>query len=185
MSPLTYQEQFLVDTFKDARMIEKEFGLSHRATLTQAAHESGWGKFAPGNMFFGVKDTDGVNGNEQLITTTEYHSRADVKYPVIISVTPTTKDGRKMFRYKIKDYFRKYATPADCFRDHALFLSPKQNPRYAAAWQVRHEPLEFFGKIAKAGYATDPNYYTLLSQILKSVDLRLNSLSDRKYITYT
>ena len=45
-------------------------GICFKATLAQAAVESGWGEAAPGNMFFGVKDTDGINGNEQLLVTT-------------------------------------------------------------------------------------------------------------------
>lgn len=40
---------------------EKATGLSYKANLAQAAWESGWGEHAPGNNFFGVKDSDGDN----------------------------------------------------------------------------------------------------------------------------
>jgi len=94
-----------------ARQTEQKTGISAIAILTQAALESGWGKFAPGNMFFGVKDTDGLNGNEQLLTTTEYSRRADLVFPVIISVTPIMRNGIMYFKYRVKDYFRKYENP--------------------------------------------------------------------------
>ena len=34
---------------------ERKTGIDARFTLAQAALETGWGKSAPGNMFFGVK----------------------------------------------------------------------------------------------------------------------------------
>src|ERR1035437_160221 len=90
-----------------AKQTEAKVGISAIAILAQAALESGWGAHAPGNMFFGVKDTDGVNGNEQLLTTTEYSRRSNLEFPQIISVTPCTVNGQKYFKYIVKDYFRK------------------------------------------------------------------------------
>jgi len=76
-----------------------------------------------GNNFFGIKDTDGVNGNEQLITTKEYLSTDKVKFPVILKIV---KAGNK-FKYTVKDYFRKYPSAEVAFTDHVnLFL---KNPR--------------------------------------------------------
>lgn len=146
-----------------AKETERKSGISAIAILAQAAIESGWGKVAPGNMFFGVKDTDGVNGNEQLLTTTEYSRRSDLKFPVIISITPVIRNGQKWFKYRIKDYFRKYNTPEECFTDHANFFF--KNKRYAEALKVRSDPEKFVTEIARAGYATDPGY----TQTLKSV----------------
>src|SRR5688572_25573652 len=102
-----------------ARETETKTGISAIAILAQAALESAWGKVAPGNMFFGIKDTDGINGNEQLLITTEYSRRADLKLPEIISVIPVLRNGQKWFRYKVKDYFRKYNTPEESFTHHA------------------------------------------------------------------
>jgi flagellum-specific peptidoglycan hydrolase FlgJ len=156
--------EFVKTYWKDAVESEKSTGISRFATLAQAAWESAWGKAAPGNMFFGVKDTDGINGNEQLLITHEYSRRPDAKFPVILSVTPVVKNGVKMFKYKIKDYFRKYATPAECFTDHGKFY--QRNPRYAAALQVKQDPYLFVEKVAKAGYATDPNYSANLKKMI-------------------
>ena len=161
-------EEFVKQFYPYAKKTQDKTGISAVVILAQAALESGWGDKAPGNMFFGVKDTDGVNGNEQLITTTEYHNTMDVKYPEIISITPCVISGKKKFRYKVKDYFRKYETPEECFTDHTQFFF--KNERYKKALFVKADPHAFADEIAKAGYATDPNYATTLHSIIKRID---------------
>lgn len=150
-----------------AKQTEEKTGISAIVTLAQAALESGWGKAAPGNMFFGVKDTDGVNGNEQLITTTEYSRSANLKFPVIVSITPVIKNGQKYFKYIVKDYFRKYDTPEQCFTDHCKFFLT--NKRYAKALLVKNDPYKFSEAIAAAGYATAPDYATVLKSMCDSI----------------
>lgn len=164
-------QQFVDTYYPHAKKTEDKTGISAKATLAQAALESNWGKAAPGFMFFGVKDTDGVNGNEQLITTTEYSSRADLKFPVIISITPVVKGGRKMFKYRVKDYFRKYNTPEECFTDHAQFFL--KNKRYKEALKYKSDPYRFAEEISKAGYATAPDYSTVLKSVIRSIEKRL------------
>jgi flagellum-specific peptidoglycan hydrolase FlgJ len=149
-------KDFVKAYYPEAKKTQDATGISWIAILAQAALESGWGKAAPGNMFFGVKDTDGINGNEQLLATTEYSRRSDLKFPIIISITPIIRNGQKWFKYRIKDYFRKYNTPSECFTDHTNFFF--KNPRYAAALQVKADPYKFIDAIAAAGYATDPDY---------------------------
>jgi len=151
-----------------AKASQAETGISAIAQLAQGALESGWFSVAPGNMIFGVKDTDGVNGNEQLLTTTEYSRNANAKFENIISITPVVRNGQKWFKYKIKDHFRKYPTPKESFVDHANFFI--QNKRYAKALLVKSDPYKFIDEIAKAGYATDPNYATSLKSIAKSIE---------------
>jgi flagellum-specific peptidoglycan hydrolase FlgJ len=158
---------FVKDYLPFALQTQKKTGISAIAVLAQAALESGWGKAAPGNMFFGVKDTDGVNGNEQLLTTTEYSRRADLKFPEIISITPVVRNGEKWFKYKVKDYFRKYETPEECFTDHTKFFFA--NKRYAKALEVKGDPDKFIDAIAKAGYATAPDYATTLKSVAKTI----------------
>jgi len=118
-------------------------------------------------MFFGVKDTDGINGNEQLITTTEYSRSATLKFPKVISVTPVMVNGIKMFKYKVKDYFRRYETPEESFTDHAkLFLRVK---RYAKAMTVKNDPIAFVEAVAKAGYGTGPEYADTMRKLVKMI----------------
>lgn len=163
MTPKEFNKAYL----NDAIECEKSTGIHHIATLTQAALESGWGKYAPGNMFFGIKDTDGVNGNEQLITTTEYTRSSKNPMSVFVSTTPVVRNGVKMFKHVGKDYFRKYSNPADSFKDHSKFFF--QNKRYAKALEVRSDYNLWFEELQKAGYATDPNYAKTLKAVAKTI----------------
>lgn len=157
--------EFVTKYKQYAKNVEAKTGLSAVAILTQCALESGWGQATPGNMMFGVKDTDGINGNEQLVTTTEYSKSPDLKFPVIIS--KVFNPVNKLWKYLIKDYFRKYNSPEDSFNDHVLFF--QKNSRYNKAWLVRSDYNLFFEEIAKAGYATDPNYANTLKSIAKTI----------------
>lgn len=116
-------------------------------TLAQGALESGWGKNVKGNNFFGVKDTDGINGNEILILTTEYNQKTGWR--------------------KVKAWFRKYNTPADSFTDHGKFL--RKNPRYREAFNFTNDPVRFAHEVAAAGYATDPKYDQKIQTIMKMI----------------
>lgn len=161
-------KQFVTTYLPFANETQEKTGISAVAILAQAALESGWGKAAPGNMFFGVKDTDGLNGNEQLLTTTEYSQRSDLHFPEIISITPVLRDGKKYFKYRVKDYFRRYDTPEQSFTDHANFFL--KNPRYADALKVRGDTDAFIDAIAKAGYATAPDYAQLLKSVAHTIE---------------
>lgn len=161
-------KEFVITLLPYAKKAEEKTGISAIFTLGQAAIESGWGKAAPGHAYFGIKDTDGINQNEQLLKTTEYSKRADLKFPEIISITPVIRNGQKYFRYVVKDYFRKYDSPASCFEDHARFFLT--NPRYAKALIVKSDPREFAKAIALAGYATAPDYATLLTSVISTIE---------------
>ena len=118
MKPKEFKEKYAPYALET----ERKTGINHIAILAQAAVESAWGSVAPGNMFFGVKDTDGINGNEQLLTTTEYHADAKRKYPQLLGITAVVLNGKRLFKYKVKDWFRKYKTPEECFTAHADFF---------------------------------------------------------------
>ena len=157
-----------VDAFLPfAEQAEHASGINKLAILAQAAWESGWNGSTPGWMFFGVKDTDGVNGNEQLLKTFEYSRRPDLKFPEILSITPVIRNGEKYFKYSIRDYFRKYSSPGECFSDHATFFS--KYSRYAKALEVKSDPIRFIEEIALAGYATGPNYADALKKVVKTI----------------
>ena len=164
-------QDFVKAYLQDARNTEAKTGVSAIAILAQAALESGWGSYAPGNMFFGQKDFDGLNGNEQLCRTVEYSRRADLKFPVIHSINPVVINGIRYFKYDIEDYFRKYESPEDCFIDHVNFLI--KNTRYAQAMLVKSDPIAFLTELAKAGYASAPNYAATMTAMVKSINLFL------------
>lgn len=164
MKPKAYVDKY----HSHAKRTQAKTGISATAILAQGALESAWGDVAPGNMLFGVKDTDGINGNEQLITTTEYTRSAKNPMPFPISSVPVIRNGIKMFKHRGKDYFRKYTSPEESFTDHAMFFI--QNKRYAKALLVKSDTYKFIDEIAAAGYATDPDYAKNLKAVAKMID---------------
>lgn len=167
-------EEFVKNYIKYAKATEKKTGISAVFVLAQAALESSWGNAAPGFMFFGKKDDDGLNGNEQLLRTTEYSQRPDLKFPENISIEPVIRNGKKYFKYRVKDYFRKYNSPEECFDDHASFF--KKNPRYRFALAVADNPEQMAMQVARAGYATDPNYADTLLKVIRRIKQEIENL---------
>lgn len=160
MTPKDFTTKF----YPQAKISEQKTGVPALVVMAQAALESAWGAVAPGNMFFGKKDNDGINGNEQLLLTTEYIDNPNKKFPVVVSVV---KVGQKLWKYKVKDWFRKYSTPEESFTDHAKLISTA--PRYKKAMAVKDNPYQFAIEIHKAGYATDPMYYEKLHKIMDMI----------------
>lgn len=146
---------------------EKQSGISSLFTLAQAAYEGAWGEKAVGNNHFGIKKGSWPESKCQLITTTEYSKSNTIKFPVIIKITPTSTG----YKYLVKDWFRKYDTPAECFADHNNFFVV--NKRYAEALKVKSDPNLFADAIAKAGYASDPNYAKVLKHIIAMIKKEL------------
>lgn len=140
-------------------------GVPASVILAQAILESGWGKAAVGNNFFGIKADSKWNGPRQLIRTREILKSGTARFPEIISKTKN-EDGT--YTYIVKDWFRAYHNPLESFTDHALFL--KSNSRYKEAFKTT-EGLEFADAIAKAGYATDPHYATSLRKLITTYKL--------------
>jgi flagellar protein FlgJ len=158
-------KEFTLKYYPFALQIQKDYGINAIAILAQSALETGWGKTVVGNMMFGVKDSDGINGNEQLLTTTEYLPHPNAKFPVNISVK---KYSAKLWKYIVKDWFRKYPTPAESFRDHALLI--KNNKRYLVAWENRGNYTMFLTWVAKGGYATGPEYAKITIQCAQMIE---------------
>ena len=158
-----------IKTYKPyALETERKTGISHLFILAQAGLESGWGKSVPGNMFFGVKATKNTpNEKKQLLRTTEVLTTLNEKskFPEVISITKRT-DGK--YLYIVRDWFMKYATPEECFTDHANFFF--RNKRYAKALEVKANPYKFAEEIAKTGYATAPNYADSLKTLIKEIE---------------
>ena len=147
---------------------ERKTGISHLFTLAQAALESGWGERGVGNNFFGIKATkDTPANNKQLFKTTEVLNAPNLgyKFPQVMSIyqLPSGK-----YKYEVKDWFRKYATPEECITDHAQFFF--KNKRYAKALEVKADPYKFAEEVAKAGYATAPDYANSLKKVIKMLE---------------
>lgn len=159
-------KKFIESYYPFAKMTEDKTGIDARFTLAQAALESGWGDKAVGNMFFGVKASkDTPVDKKQLLTTREVLSSPSVVFPEIISIKPI-RGGK--YEYRVKDWFRKYSTPEESFTDHANFFF--ENKRYSKALEVKSDPYLFAEQIAKAGYATDPNYSSILKSVIRTIE---------------
>ena len=145
---------------------ERKTGISHLFILSQAALESGWGERTFGNMLFGIKARPETPADKkQLLRTTEVLSSANAVFPKIISIKKRA-DGK--YTYTVLDWFRKYETQEECFTDHAQFFF--KNKRYAKALLVRSDPYKFAEDVAKAGYATAPDYANSLKKIIKMLE---------------
>lgn len=80
-------------------------GVDPRIIVAQAAQETGWGKSAPGNNYFGIK-SHGQSGGQTLATNEVINGKT----------------------VRINDSFRQFASPADSVRGYGDFIL--QNPRY-------------------------------------------------------
>lgn len=128
----------------DAIKSQRETGVPASVTMAQAILESGWGKSGlstQANNFFGIKGK-GPAG----------------------SVTMRTREVFNGQSTYINAPFRKYNSPAESFADHGKFFT--QNKRYSTAMQHTNDAHRFAREIAKAGYATDPKYASMLSGLI-------------------
>lgn len=133
---------------------QQQYGVPASVSIAQAILESGWGQSGltrSGNAYFGIKCTAQRSPHQAGCTS-----------------MPTREviNGRSIM---IVDGFRTYATGADSFRDHGHFL--RVNSRYAPAFQTKSAD-DFARAIARAGYATDPNYANALIRLMNQYDLR-------------
>ncbi len=167
------KEQFVIRYYPHAQKASERSGIPALFALAQSALESGWGKTIKGNMLFGVKKGSGKNyggwqGHSQLITTTEYSSTATRRFPFIYPGYPILLPSGK-WKYKIKDVFRAYASPMFSFLDWSGLLL--RNSRYQSAMRYKNNPYQFAEAVARAGYATDPNYSKKVKALIREIEV--------------
>jgi len=138
-------------------------------TLAQAGLESAYGKHAYGNNFFGIKAGSSWNGEIQKLKTWECGKTSDevikMYAPYSEGSNPNCNAAGKT-SYRVYGKFRAYPNAQSGFVDHGEFL--RDNKRYKAAFKYT-EPSQFAVEIAKAGYATAPNYATILVQTIINI----------------
>lgn len=152
-------------------------GVPALVTLAQAGLESNWGKSAYGNNFFGIKAGSSWKGETQKLRTWECTRTSDELIATYAPGSPGSNpscNAKGKTSYRVYGVFRKYETPADGFADHGKFL--KDNKRYANAFNFKSNPAEFARQIALAGYATAPNYGTILVQTIDNIKKVMNLL---------
>ena len=142
--PITFFRRLLPYALYTQRLT----GVPASVTLAQAALESGWGKHAPGNNFFGIKGS-GPAGAQVLHTREFRHGRW---------VTLRLK-------------FRRYHDPLECFLDHARIIA---EGRYLKQAMQHTESARAFVQALQSGrykYASDPRYATKILDLIRRYHL--------------
>ena len=123
----------------------KATGVPASITIAQAALESAWGESGlakAGNNLFGIKADSLWRGQTLTLNTKEFIKGQWVMVPAL---------------------WRKYPSWQASIDDHAAFL--KRNPRYKGCFMCQTAPA-FAQALAKAGYATDPEYANKLTALM-------------------
>ncbi len=139
-----YVDAFIQRALPAAKQVKVKWGIPIAVLIAQSAQETGWGQHVVNNAYFGIKGR-APDGNSVNFGTTE----------VI--------NGKVIHE---KDTFRAYKDFVDSADDYGRFLS--QNARYRSAFIYKNDPEKFVQEMAKAGYATDPNYAKSLISIIHS-----------------
>ncbi|WP_239688101.1 glucosaminidase domain-containing protein, partial [Pseudomonas asplenii] len=121
--------------------------------VAQAALETGWGKSvmrqqdgSSSHNLFGIKAGSSWQGPQARAITSEFRDGQMVK---------ETAD------------FRSYASYQDSFHDLVTLL--QSNSRYQDVLKSADKPEQFVRELQKAGYATDPDYASKITQIAKQM----------------
>lgn len=143
---LSGDKQKFIETLMPAAIEHgQRIGVDPRIIVAQAAQETGWGKSAPGNNFFGIK-SHGQGGGQNLTT-----------HEVI--------NGQ---RVKVNDSFRTFASPQDSVAGYADFIGSNKRYRPMREAQGLDAQLQALGA---SGYATDPNYARSVGAIARSINV--------------
>jgi flagellum-specific peptidoglycan hydrolase FlgJ len=129
-----------------AKVIGGRYGIPWQAICVQTAVETGWGHdqlFRTYNNVGGIKSTKGQS-----------------------SFSSPTREYVNGHWITITDGFATWKTPYEGLIGYAQFFH--NNQRYATALQFPHDPYRFIAEIAKAGYATAPNYSATLQGMIQN-----------------
>ncbi len=147
----THVREFQEKLAAHAEQASLETGIPAKFMLGQAALESGWGKReikaldgSASHNVFGMKAGSGWSGRTVDAVTTEYSNGV---------------------AYRKVEKFKAYDSYSDAFKDYAKLLV--KNPRYQDVIANAKDASSFAYGLQKAGYATDPQYASKLSRIIK------------------
>lgn len=131
-----------------AKPTAEKIGVSPEAIVAQASLESGWGQRKVGaHNLFGIKADSSWTGKRVVVRTREVYGGKEVM---------------------VDDAFRDYDSDAESIADHFAFLD--RNSRYRAAGVFDGKgDVAYFEALQRAGYATDPNYASVLTAVLHTV----------------
>jgi flagellar protein FlgJ len=142
---------FLAQHAQAARQAQATSGIPASFMVAQAALETGWGKheirFEDGRTshnLFGIRAGGNWKGPVAEVWTTEFVNGS---------------------AQKVRGQFRAYGSYEESFNDYARLIS--QSPRYAPAMRQLDNPQAFASALQQAGYATAPNYASVLGSMIE------------------
>ncbi|WP_085577842.1 MULTISPECIES: flagellar assembly peptidoglycan hydrolase FlgJ [unclassified Pseudomonas] len=146
-------DEFVNTMLPMAKEAAARIGVDPRYLVAQAALETGWGKSvmraqdgSSSHNLFGIKASGNWKGDSARAITSEFRNGQMVKETA---------------------EFRSYASYKDSFHDLVTML--QSNNRYQEVLKSADNPEQFVRELQKAGYATDPNYATKISQIARQM----------------
>lgn len=146
-------DEFVNTMLPMAKEAADRIGVDPRYLVAQAALETGWGKSvmraqdgSSSHNLFGIKTGSSWQGDSARAITSEFRNGEMVKETA---------------------EFRSYASYKDSFHDLVTLL--QSNNRYQDVVKSADNPEQFVRELQKAGYATDPNYASKISQIARQM----------------
>ena len=141
------QEDFVNKLMPYALKAVEGQGFNPLVLVAQAALETGWGQHVPANNnYYGIKADPSWQGDKQELSSPEFENGTFVKR---------------------QSAFRAYSGLLDSMKDYIDFI--RNNPRYGNAATRSFDPDTYFDEIARAGYATDPDYSAKLKNISRKI----------------
>ncbi len=152
LAPTGHQAQFIARVASAAQRFRTTVGLPPSLVTAMAINETGWGSSelsARANNYFGIKAEvgDGTTGH-------------------IVYDTHEVIDGHVVL---IRAPFRAYASLDESVQDLGAFLHA--NSRYDGLWAHAEDPRATARALARAGYATDPDWAPKLIALIDSFGL--------------
>lgn len=146
-------DEFVNTMLPMAKEAAERIGVDPRYLVAQAALETGWGKSvmraqdgSSSHNLFGIKTGSSWKGDSARAITSEFRNGEMVKETA---------------------EFRSYDSYKDSFHDLVTLL--QNNNRYQDVVKSADNPEQFVRELQKAGYATDPDYASKISQIAKQM----------------
>ncbi|MGY4490025.1 flagellar assembly peptidoglycan hydrolase FlgJ [Pseudomonas sp. TE3610] len=146
-------DDFVATMLPLAKDAAARIGVDPSVLVAQAALETGWGRSVmrddsgkSSHNLFGIKASGNWQGDQARAITSEFRNGKMVKETA---------------------QFRSYDSYADSFHDLVSLL--QNNDRYQAVVKSADNPEQFVKELQKAGYATDPDYASKISQIARQM----------------
>ncbi|HEB94544.1 MAG TPA: flagellar assembly peptidoglycan hydrolase FlgJ [Gammaproteobacteria bacterium] len=139
---LATAEDFVKTLWPQARQAADKLGVDPAVLLAQAALETGWGRFVS-------RHEDGRSSYNL------FNIKADARWGGE-RISVDTQEFRNGAFARERAQFRAYDSFADSFDDYVNFL--QNSTRYRPALDSATDSHRFVSELARAGYATDPDY---------------------------